>query len=579
MFKDQSHRRIKTHNQTGYLIISQGVPIIRRSYLFPAMVAIIVPLLLVSMTSDVVTAENEIPVIRGDTITIQATILQNGSYGDPVQYQPIYFFDQTFNVLLGLSVSDQNGIAFIDWTIPLSHSLGPTILNATFYGNESLSLAPSHQCVSILVQSRTLLELSQNSTILVLDDLLSLDVHLVDDSNYSIPDAEISVSVNSIPLATELTNSSGEVNFVIRIDERFSLGAQSIIIHYNGSPLFSHSSAGASVEITSPISIIVRVSEDCVIGSILDVETTITDEFNRSLSDAILLFSDLTSGQNVSMPIDGEPTNNLQYLVQGPPGIHIVSIEVVGNPFIFNNQYILNFTAWSNSVLVVENSSVNHYSSPGQDIVISVRLLDWNGNGSLKPLQLFIDDELHTSATTDINGLATFEFTSPTTENQYNISIHYSGTLENYELGTKFDYNLFVTLRMPIVIELQRYEVSTPLHEISLFLMVRGMNGTLLNGVVVNFEWLSSNTTTESTNGGWIHLQLELPSMSGSHFLYYTSIATSSVESASGVILIVLSTTDVQSIEGIGITGMLLALGASIGLVTVPIVRRKYLVG
>ena len=67
--------------------------------------------------------------------------------------------------------------------------------------------------------------------------------------------------------------------------------------------------------------------------------------------------------------------------------------------------------------------------------------------------------------------------------------------------------------------------------------------------------------------------------MSGSHFLYYTSIATSSVESASGVILIVLSTTDVQSIEGIGITGMLLALGASIGLVTVPIVRRKYLVG
>jgi len=543
------------------------------------MVAIIVPLLLVSMTSDVVTAENEIPVIRGDTITIQATILQNGSYGDPVQYQPIYFFDQTFNVLLGLSVSDQNGVAFIDWTIPLSHSLGPTILNATFYGNESLSLAPSHQCVSILVQSRTLLEISQNSTILVLDDLLSLDVHLVDDSNYSIPDAEISVSVNSIPLATELTNSSGEVNFVIRIDEKFSLGAQSIVIHYNGSPLFSNSSAGASVEITSPISIIVRVSEDCVIGSILDVETTITDEFNRSLSDAILLFSDLTSGQNVSMHIDGERTNNLQYLVQGPPGIHIVSVEVVGNPFIFNNQYILNFTAWSNSVLVLENSSVNHYSSPGQDIVISVRLLDWNGNGSLKPLQLFIDDELYTSATTDINGLATFDFTSPATENQYNISIHYSGTLENYELGTKFDYNLFVTLRMPIVIELQRYEVSTPLHEISVFLMVRGMNGTLLNGVVVNFEWLSSNTTTESTNGGWIHLQLELPSMSGSHFLYYTSIATSSVESTSGVILIVLSTTDIQSIEGIGITGMLLALGASIGLVTVPIVRRKYLVG
>ena len=107
---------------------------IRKSYWFPAIIAIFISLSLVTFSSDIVTAEDEIQVIRGSTITITVTVLQNGSSGTPVPNQRIHFFDQTANTLLGSAVSNQNGTVSLDWEIPLNHTIGLTILNATFYG-------------------------------------------------------------------------------------------------------------------------------------------------------------------------------------------------------------------------------------------------------------------------------------------------------------------------------------------------------------------------------------------------------------------------------------------------------------
>ena len=116
--------------------------------------------------------------------------MQNGSYGEPVQNQSIHYFDQTFNTFLGSSNSNQNGIASLDWDIPLDHSLGLTVINATFYGNESLSLSPSYQRVTILVLSSTRLEVSQILMMLAPGDLLSFSVHLADDSNVSVSNVQ-----------------------------------------------------------------------------------------------------------------------------------------------------------------------------------------------------------------------------------------------------------------------------------------------------------------------------------------------------------------------------------------------------
>jgi hypothetical protein len=654
---------------------------IRKSYWFPALIAIIIPLFFVSLTSDIVIAEEEIQVVRGNTITIRVTILQNGSYGDPVQNQQVHFFDQTFNSLLGSSTSNQNGIASIDWELPLDHPLGLTVLNATFKGNDSFSLSPSYQRISVLVLSHTHLEVDPIPGTLAPGDLMSFYVRLTDDSNVSVPGAEVTVFKNSLSLSTVITNTSGYASFEIecnsswislgennitisyeedltnfldgteytfiveiaqistylnfdfphpneleldttinlsmtlsdgnnnlsdelleitldefhlsfittnssggalfnaKIDERFSLGIHSLRIYYNGSIRYSQSTLDAIISITSSISINVQVYENAEIGSNLRIETTITDLLNRSLSDSILSLSDTTSGQNFSFPIEGDPRIDFQYLLQGPPGTHTLVLEILGNPFVTNNRYTMNFTAWSNNEIVLVNSGINHYASPNQEVTLEVRIIDWHGNSSSKHLHLFINSEAYTSKTTNSDGLAAFIFLAPAIEAQYNISIIYSGNISRFELATKYDYNLIVTTLMPTVIELDSYEVVAPLHQISVQLTVRGLNGSVLNGLRVNFNWLSSNLTTESFDGGLIILQLTIPSVSGSYFLYYESEPTKFVESTLGSILIEITLNDIKSTEGVGITGMVLVLGVSIGLVAVPVVRRKYLVG
>jgi hypothetical protein len=628
-----------------------------------------------------VTADDEIQVIRGKTITIRVTILQNGSYGEPVQNQSIHYFDQTYNTFLGSSNSNQNGIASLDWDIPLDHPLGLTVINATFYGNESLSLSPSSQRVTIIVLSCTHLEVNQIPMMLAPGDLLSFSVHLVDDSNISISNVPLTVSTDTLSLASEITNSTGyavfeiecnsswitlgenninisyegdpinfldgteflftvEINqistylnfdssyqnmieldtvfdiemtlsdenntlpdevlevtldsshltyittnssgtasFNIRIDERFSLGIHSLRIHYNGTHRYSQSSLEAILEICSPITMSVQVSENAIIGVNLQIEAIVTDIFNRSISNFIISITDMTTDQSFSVPIESETSISFQYRLQGPPGIHNLVIEILDNPFIFPIQYALNFTVWSNSKLVLVNSGVDHYAYPSQEILFEVRLTDWHGNISSEVLQLFIDNIAYTSGTTTNEGHATFIFVAPTIEAQYNISIIYTGNLSRYELATKYDYNLFVTTMMPIVIELRSYELIAPLHEISVFLTVRGLNGSLLKGVRVNFNWLSSNIATDSQVEGLIVLHLTIPPVSDNYFLYYESEPSSFVESASGSILIEITIDDIISTEGVGITGMIIALGASIGLVAVPVLRRKYLIG
>ena len=132
---------------------------------------------------------------------------------------------------------------------------------------------------------------------------------------------------------------------------------------------------------------------------------------------------------------------------------------------------------------------------------------------------------------------------------------------------------------MPIRLELDFYETVAPLHELSVHLTVRGFNGSTLKGVQVNFEWLDSNIDTESTEEGIIILHLRVPATSGNYVLYYESEISSSVISTSGSFLIDITTSDIMSLEGIGMAGLTIALIASVGITSVPIIRRRYLVG
>jgi hypothetical protein len=398
------------------------------------------------------------------------------------------------------------------------------------------------------------------------------------EGNTTLPGEILEVTLDEYHLSFIISNSSGKANFYTTIDERFSLGTHSLKIHYNGTDRYFESTLEAIVTITSPVTITVEVPEFAEIGSNLPVQITITDLLNRYIPNSTFSLYDMTSDQNFSGFIE-DTIIDFQYSLQGPAGTHTLAIEIRENLFISENRFTMNFTAWSRPEIILINTGVNHYASPNQELTFEVRMIDWIGNCSLRDLQLLIDNESYTSGTTDDKGLAIFFFSSPVNEALYNISIIYNGNSSKYELATKHDYNLFVTTFMPIIIELDSYEIVAPLHELAVQLTVRGLNGSRLNGVIVNLEWLSFDSTTESSKGGLILLHLTIPTVGGNYTLYFESEPTRFIDSSSGSILIEITSNDIMSIEGVGITGMIFALVASIGIVSIPIIRRRNLLG
>jgi hypothetical protein len=658
----------------------RGVHIIRKSHW--VLIIFIVLVILASFSVEQISADAETTVIRGNTITITATLLQNGSYGNPVPDQTVYFYDETYNIQIGSDMTDINGIASISWEIPLDHALGSTTINTTFYGNESLSLAPSHQWTVLTVLSSTNIEINQVPETLAPGDTLSFSVRLTDDSDNPISTAVLAVFKDSIPLAVQTTNSSGEIHFEIEcnsswvslgdnnirvvyeqdlvsfldssefmftvdisriptsitpygfnpneialdefaniyvelletntsmpnefldillddqflsstltdsfgiahfqifIDDRFTLGAHSLVIIYNGTDRYSDSYFEMSLDVTSPVQIDIKVPESATIGENVEIEITASDLQGRVIPNSSISIFDETSDQRFSISSNpDETTTFFQFELQGPTGIHVIHVEITGNSFITDANSSMTFTVWSNPEILLVNCNVEHYASPGQNVVFEIQMNDWTGNCSFKQLQLLIDGILHSTTVTEIDGQAILSYSVPNNEAQYNISISYNGNITLFESPTRFDYSLHVTRLMPIRLELDFYEVVSSLRELSVSLTVRCFNGSTPRGVQVNFDWLDKNFDVESVEDGSISLRLRIPATSGNYILQYESKPSQSIVSTSGQFVIEITTDAVMSLEGVGIAGLTIALIASVGITTIPLIRRKYLVG
>ncbi|MBD3405590.1 MAG: hypothetical protein GF411_05590 [Candidatus Lokiarchaeota archaeon] len=199
-----------------------------------------------------VSADNTDIYERGDTLSFGVTLLQNGTYGDPVPNQKIQFYDETENTLLGFSITDETGYACIEWTIPYTHSLGPTLLNATFRGNQSEYLYPSVQFYFFELYSSTTANIEANASIYVPDDFMQLDVSVFDDSGFTLGDVNVSVFFEDTILDTSTTNQNGSTSFRIKCElDVFSLGDNQLLItvHDDSNRFYSSSSSLYTFEI------------------------------------------------------------------------------------------------------------------------------------------------------------------------------------------------------------------------------------------------------------------------------------------------------------------------------------------
>lgn len=192
-------------------------------------------LIIFSSTSSHAAAASPTIVSRGESFEISAILLTNITYGTPIPSQRLEFYDQTNDQFLGMSITNQEGIATLQYTFPTSHPLGYTLLNATFRGNTTLSLAPSCQWTTLLITSLTSIQITPTKTTLAPDDQLVFTVDLFDDIENPIPNAAVSIYHDSVFIQTVETNSTGQA--LVEIDlqtQSLSLGNHSIEVSYAG---------------------------------------------------------------------------------------------------------------------------------------------------------------------------------------------------------------------------------------------------------------------------------------------------------------------------------------------------------
>jgi hypothetical protein len=181
------------------------------------------------------------------------------------------------------------------------------------------------------------------------------------------------------------------------------------------------------------------------------------------------------------------------------------------------------------------------------------------------------------SSITNEHGIAILSVVAPNHEGLYNLSIVYLMNTTQFELSTKLDYQLTVSTSIPLLIELDHYEVIPPLQYVSIFLRVQCLNGSLIKDIPIRIMWLSIDRYTISQQGGVLSMHLPIPHTSGNYSLYYEVDQKHSLAATSGTINISISLVDILTSQGIGINGFAIGIFTSFAIVAIPLIRRRYL--
>lgn len=642
----------------------------------PLLLVAILLFLVIASGISTANADEEYVAVRGETITISVMLLQNGTYGNPVPDQEIEFYDQTNNLLLGTATTNITGIASIDWNIPVDYILGPTIINATFRGNDSLFLAPSYQSFILNILASTEIIIQNAPLVLAPGDTLSFSVVLLDDVANPINNRTLFVFSNDILLATTVTNSTGgaslaihcnsswsilgenvirivhnqdigsyyeqaealfsieiqklhtsiqsnfsldsilldeNLNFDIElssidggistnlevlldgspltiattdisgnstinldIDEQFSLGHHFLTIYYNGSERYSESSCTIEFDVISPAIFDITIFSPAVVGLDTDIDISLCDVLGRPIESVITL-SDTSNGYNITIQTPHDTIDiNFKFTFFGPVGLHDLLIEI-GNEFVTNKTIMHNIVIWSQPELTLLYSNTLNFASPNQELIFNIQLTDWSGNISYQSIDLLLDDERITSVITDGSGLAVISTIAPRHEGIYNFSVVYPMNVTRYELPTKLDYSLTVSILIPVLVELDYYEVIPPLQKVTVHIQVKCLNGSLIEGIQINIIWQSIENSEITQKGGLAVIHLPVPETSGNYTLCYTIEQSHNLAFSTGTINISISLIDVLTSQGIGISGFAIGILASFTIVAIPLIRQKYL--
>ncbi|MFX0045487.1 MAG: carboxypeptidase-like regulatory domain-containing protein [Candidatus Hermodarchaeota archaeon] len=626
-------------------------------------------------------AEEDSIVLRGSLVPIGARLLQNGSYGEPVSGQRLDFYDCLLNSFIGSSLTDNDGRVLIYWNLTFNHPLGPTLLNVTFQGNDTLSLAPSCQWTTVTVVSATHIDLEYTQQIYHPGDQIPILVELFDDQREAIANGLIAIYHDDVLLAADHTNETGQVifnigcntswcslgnneikvvyepatskhhnrsehfimvevqqiltsiglqdmngtqlqldeflwlklnvsaegeglpnaNLSVLMDENFlsstttgpfgvteqlvhidylsGLGPHRVRIEYGGTERYTAAYLEVDIVVKSPAMVSMMLPDYTILGDESQIQLEVHDSLGRPIPGVHIAIHDESTNETMSIPVPlGYTNTEFQYVFTGPTGIRNLMATVSGNPYLTNTTQLLPVTVWLKPIISIIETNIHGYASPGQGLSFRVQL---NSSASCLPnrlIEAWINDTVLPSRITDSHGFANVTLFAPEIQGRYVLLLKINGSLPSYELSSVLEYALVVSRVMPVQVDLIHYIVSPELREVRVYLMIRCLNGTVLDGVTLNYEWLAISGFTVATQSGIAELILPMPPSAGVYRLYHYTDGTQYLHPSSGHTLIVVSEAEFQAAQGIGIPGLVLTLCVSVGLVGIPALYRKHLI-
>lgn len=493
-----------------------------------AMILAIGVFFLFAIATNQVCAEG-IPVVsRGETFQLSVLLLENVTYGNPLPNQIVYFYDQTNNNLLTSAITDNNGFASINHAFSIDYPLGYTLVNITYKGNESLSLAPSCQWITLLITSFTSISVDFEENQYAPGDTLNLQVSLLDDQGYPVRNAILSALYNSVPISSGITNTTGHANFQIVLSpEIFALGTHIIELVYGGNSTSFLRGSSTSFEID-----IRKVQTSIILTENLSNLIMLNQTFRTSIG---LVGNGRTlADSTLEILLDG---HYLDTINTNSTGHALIDIFLGENVDIGNHIITLEYSG----TLKYEPSYMNLEIQIGTAVSIHVTtenlaIIDTNLKFKITTLDIFLrplpfatisisDPTTNTTISSTIDNQSSIDITLPITGPRgpriFFVNVTYGVLLRNNTILHTLD--IWTKPRIEII-DTNILGYASISQNLVLSARLRDYRGALPNRVlnVLPFN-IPSLLPIVTDSEGKVAIQLESPSIEGQYYIIITS--------------------------------------------------------
>ncbi|MHA1637103.1 MAG: hypothetical protein ACTSUO_01400 [Candidatus Thorarchaeota archaeon] len=390
----------------------------------------------------------------------------------------------------------------------------------------------------------------------------------------------LSLYLDGTKLLDVSTNSTGYANISFHLGEKFVLGTNYLQIAFPGTERYASSNLEIPFFVKSYALLEISIKEPIVVGEFTEIFVDLHDELNRSISNATITLLDTYSGQYGTY-ISSQNSTKYEFnlFIEGAKGERLFHIDLSMNSFLVNHSFDVSYIVWFRSDLVVTKSSIFGYASPLQSVIFEVQLSDYAGNLSACLIEVYsLEHETISEYITTDEGITTVSIIASEEEGLHCLHLHYGGNLQEYILPNELWISFSVLKIIPIRITLLDYTIVDVLQSISVRLSIMALNGTLLDGIALDYYWLDIHGYSVSEMGT-VNLHLQIPINAGIYTLTYEVLELDGILPCQGELLIIINSIDANTGEGIGILGIITGLSSSLSIPVIALIRRKSIIG